>query len=115
MSSTALVFGTDEILLTTRRLILEKVGFQVQTAGQISEAERVMKERDLALMVICSSAKEQDVSHFLEAANTLKPDIKTILIERPLARIHKSKVEVIDGLRSPEAFIAAVNKVFGSG
>jgi DNA-binding NtrC family response regulator len=114
MSSKVLVFGTDEVLLTTRRLILEKIGFQVQTAGQLSDATRIMKECDLTLLVICSSTDQHDVARFLDAANSLKPSIKTILIERSLVANPKSKAEVIDGLRGPEAFLTAVNKVVGS-
>jgi DNA-binding NtrC family response regulator len=113
MSSTVLVFGTDDVLLTTRRLILEKMGFQVQTTGQISEAERILKERDLALLVLCSSANERDVAHLLETANTLKPGIKTIVIDRALPITPKAKVEVIDGFHGPEAFLTAVNRMFG--
>ncbi len=73
-----------------------------------------MKESDLTRLVICSSANQHDVARFLDAANSLKPSIKTIVIERSLVTTPKSKAEVIDGLGGPEAFLTAVNKVVGS-
>jgi hypothetical protein len=69
MNSKVLVFGTDEVLLETRRILLESAGFETRTALKFSGAEQILKEREVALLVVCSSIEKRDVPQVLKAAS----------------------------------------------
>jgi DNA-binding NtrC family response regulator len=113
MLSNILVFGSDDVLLNTRRMILEKAGFEALTTSQISDAERIMKEHNVALLVVCSSVENKDVSQVLQAASTVRPNIKTLVVNHGAPIDARSKTESIDGFRGPSAFLTAVDRALG--
>jgi DNA-binding NtrC family response regulator len=113
MLSNILVFGSDDVLLNTRRMILQKAGFEALTASQISDAERIMKEHNVALLVVCSSVEIKDVSPVLEAASSGRPNIKILVVNHGTPIDTRSETESIDGLRGPTAFLTAIDRALG--
>ena len=55
-SARILVFGHDALLFETRRLILERAGFQVWTAGEVTEAVQILAKEPIDLFILVSVA-----------------------------------------------------------
>jgi DNA-binding NtrC family response regulator len=79
-SAGILVFGHDPILLETRRLILEKAGFQVWTATEANEAVQVLVREPIDLFILCQSLSHDECLPILETAHTLRPDMKNLIL-----------------------------------
>jgi hypothetical protein len=63
-------------LIETRRMILERAGFETLTALQLVDAAQIMKERSVDLLIGCSSIDKQDVPHVLKTVRSIRPHLK---------------------------------------
>jgi ActR/RegA family two-component response regulator len=79
-SAGILIFGHDAILLETRRLILEKAGFQVWIADEANEAVQVLVREPIDLFILCQSLSHDECLPILETAHTLRPDMKNLIL-----------------------------------
>jgi DNA-binding response OmpR family regulator len=72
------VYGNDEMLVMTRRMILEKMGYCVYTAVNFSNALFVLMNHEINVLVLCQSLKDEDI---LERARALQPEMKCVAVE----------------------------------
>jgi DNA-binding response OmpR family regulator len=75
-----LVYGSDELLLGTRTMVLENAGFQVFSAISSDGAESIMKSGEVALVVLCHSLSEQQCEAALDFAKRQRPALNTLVL-----------------------------------
>jgi DNA-binding response OmpR family regulator len=60
VSKAVLVYGSDEILVGTRTMLLENAGFRVLSATNYADAEAIIRSGGVALVVLCHSLNRDD-------------------------------------------------------
>lgn len=75
-----LVYGSDELLLDTRTMVLRQAGFQVFSATSFGDAESIMKSGEIGLIVLCHSLSEQDCESALDFAKRQRPPLNTLVL-----------------------------------
>jgi hypothetical protein len=113
MPINVLVFGSDPVLLDTRRWLLEKAGFSVWAVSTVSDAQERLVEHDIALVVFCSSARPEAAPSVVTAARSHNPNVKTLFVTQgsPIARPLGG--EVIYSLAGPAVFVSCVRRLLG--
>jgi DNA-binding NtrC family response regulator len=79
-SAGILIFGHDAILLETRRLILEKAGFQVRIATEATETLQILVREPIDLFILCQSLPLNECVPILKTAHTLRPDMENLVL-----------------------------------
>jgi DNA-binding NtrC family response regulator len=79
-SADILIFGHDATLLETRRLVLKTAGFQVWTALKATDAVQILSAQPIGLFVLCRTLSNQECEGVLEAAHTLRPEMKNLVL-----------------------------------
>ena len=69
MTAEVLVFSRDQLLLETRRLILEAF-FQARGADSIEDAEALLAMHRFDLIILCSTLSEQECDACLNSPST---------------------------------------------
>ena len=80
ISSSILVYGCDLTLLETRSWLLERAGFEVLQAKELSEAKQIVSTQSIHLLLLCHSLSVEDCQSILEAADTLQPTMKRLVM-----------------------------------
>lgn len=75
-----LVYGSDEVLLDTRTMVLRQAGFQVFSAISSGDAESIMKSGEIGLIVLCHSLSEEDCESALDFANRQRPPLNILVL-----------------------------------
>ena len=73
MQGTILVYGNDEMLLITRRMVFEKAGYRVFTANSLSNAALVLMNHQIDVLILCQTLSDDERRAVLETAHTLQP------------------------------------------
>jgi hypothetical protein len=81
MHGTILVYGNEEMLVTTRALILESAGNRTFTANQFGNAMLVLMNHQIDIVVLCQSLKDEERRGILETARAIQPDIKCLILD----------------------------------
>jgi DNA-binding NtrC family response regulator len=71
-----LLYEPDAILLETRRLLLERSGFQVVTATHLLEVQEMIVDEHIDLFVLGSSLPKNEYENAIAVARTLRPGIE---------------------------------------
>jgi hypothetical protein len=102
MHGSILVYGNDEILVTTRCLILEKVGYRVFSAQTFGNAMLVLMNHQIDVVVLCQSLKDEERRGILETARALQPEIKCAVLDFEEREVKLNGVDLIQGLEGPD-------------
>ena len=107
-----LVYGSDELLLRTRTMVLEQAGFRVFTAIRPEDAETIIKTRDVALVVLCHSLSLENRESLLEFANVREPALKTVVLTASNS-LYPEHIPgaVLDSLDGPRKLVETVNRL----
>ena len=81
-SAGVLIFGHDAALLETRRLVLNRGGFQVWIATKGTEAVEVLLNEPIDLFISASPSPADVCERILETAHTLRPNMINFLLGR---------------------------------
>ena len=79
-SADILIFGHDEMLLETRRLILKKAAFRVRIAMEALAAVQILVTQPIDLFVLCQTLPPEECVATLRTAHTLGPDMKNLIL-----------------------------------
>lgn len=79
-SANILIFGHDEMLVETRRLVLIGAGFQVWTATEATAAIRILVARPVDISVLCRTLSITEREAVLRTAHTLRPKMKNLIL-----------------------------------
>ena len=107
-----LVYGRDPSLLDTRRWVLERAGYRVLTAQALAEAKHFAATEPVSVLLLCHSLSAQDSENALEAADTIRPEMRRLLIT---ANTHvctaRHEDHILSAFDGPQALIAAVQEL----
>lgn len=94
MSSTAsvLVVSRDQRLLQSRQLILGAF-FQVDGAGRIQEAERLLCKRNFDLIVLCYSLSDFDLEQMAGILDQQDPQPKVLTLKAAHSKVVPSPTD----------------------
>jgi DNA-binding NtrC family response regulator len=87
-----LVVSRDQMLLQTRKMILGAF-FQAESAGRVPEAERLMKEQNFDLIVLCYSLADDEYAKMLELAKKQAPVPKILTLRSAGNHHHRGDAE----------------------
>ena len=76
---TILIYGNDDILVTTRRLILERAGHRLFTTC-FADAMLVLMTEPVEILLLCQSLKAEDRRGIVETAHAVRPDMKCTVL-----------------------------------
>ncbi len=81
MHTPAVVFyGHDELLLMTRRRILEGAGFRADVASELEEIPRLVRELPADLVVLCHSLSRTECVVAGMVARNHRPEVQMLLL-----------------------------------
>jgi DNA-binding response OmpR family regulator len=75
--SAVLLYGHDELLLWTRRLVLEWAGYEVSVAQELRQASQLLDQEDVGLIVLCYSLSRAECAELIA---TSPSEVPTLLI-----------------------------------
>jgi DNA-binding response OmpR family regulator len=113
MFDSILVYGNDPLLLTTRRLVLEKAGFRVFTSMKYEDTMQMMLNQQLDLLILCQTLNVDERLGALAISRHVFPPMKTVIMSQPgesssLVGPHEQVVQPIYG---PETLLAVVRRM----
>jgi DNA-binding response OmpR family regulator len=111
MHGTILVYGNDQVLVTTRGLVLEKAGYKVFTAQAFGNAMLVLMHHQIDACIMCQSLTDQERRRILETARALQPEIKCAVLDFAESEAAIEGVDLIQGLMGPFTLLNAVGKL----
>ncbi len=112
---TILIYGRDYDLLETRRLVLQKAGFQAWTVTNLTDAEKITVTQPSGLLILCYSLSMEECEKALAMAHSRQPAMKSLVMmgNMPVCRLGQND-ELMSSFDGPKALIATVNRLFGS-
>jgi DNA-binding NtrC family response regulator len=111
MHGTILVYGNDEMLLSTRKIIFERAGYTVFTAASVPNAMLVLMNHEIDVLVLCQSVDDCERRSILETARTLQPKIKCVSLSLGGNDIAMDGVYNQHWSMNPPALLAAIGQM----
>ena len=106
-----LVYGNDEMLVTTRRLIFEQAGYTVFTAESLSVAAFALINHQIDVLVLCQTLSDEERGTVLETAHALKPKTRCADLSFDGRDVVTDGVFVHRGLNGPPALLDVIRKI----
>jgi hypothetical protein len=106
-----LAYGSDPILLATRRLVLEKAGYRVFTTLEFSDAMLVLLNQQINVLLLCHSLHDDERRGILETAHAITQDVKCIILQYDGLAVPVEDAEVVEGLEGPTTLLRAIGKL----
>jgi hypothetical protein len=111
-NSPILVFGNDITLLETRRLVLERGGYQIYIAADLQAVENIATSEPLALLVLCHTLTPAEGQAAIATTLALRPEVKKLLLTiSPGAHPNSEDFEVLNALAGPRELISTVDRL----
>jgi DNA-binding response OmpR family regulator len=111
MHGTILVYGNDEILVTTRSLILGNAGYEVFTAQTFGNAMLVLMNNQVDIVVLCQTLKDEERRGILETAHALRPETKCVVLDCGASKAAIEGVDLVQGFVGPSTLLNTVGKL----
>jgi hypothetical protein len=97
-----LAYGNDPILLTTRRLVLEKARYRVFTSPEFSDAMLVLLNQQINV---------DEPRGILETARAITQDVKCVILHYDAGAVPIEDAELVEGLEGPNTLLRAIGKL----
>lgn len=81
-----LCLGYDPALNRTRRLLLQR-SFDVRQAASLAEAQQILRDQPVHVVLICSSVPTHDARAIVRLVRTDCPDAKILALEQGSPRL----------------------------
>jgi DNA-binding response OmpR family regulator len=98
-----LVYGSDDVLLGTRTMVLEKAGYTVFSARDPSDFQEILLGRTISLLVLCHSLSAEMCAAAIEFAENRHPVTRCLELtagDSPCSeRAHDAVLSALDGPR----------------
>jgi DNA-binding NtrC family response regulator len=110
-----LIYGRDHELLETRRLVLQRAGFQARTVTNLANAEKVSISQSNGLLILCHSLSVEDSEKALAMAHSRQHGMKTLVLmgTAPVCKLGQND-ELMSSFDGPQALIATVTRLLGA-
>ena len=86
MRNLILLWGTDPALLSTRRDVLRRVGYEAQTVSGTEEIESTLRSRTTGALVLCHTLTSDQQAAALKVLHRHSPETKSILMNKSTSR-----------------------------
>jgi DNA-binding response OmpR family regulator len=112
--SAILLYGHNELLLWTRRLVLEWAGYEVGVAQELRQASQLLDREDVGLIVLCYSLSRAQCAELIA---TSRSEVPTLLITEcgEMGNRDCDRREVadacFDSILGPEALVRKVDAI----
>lgn len=114
MAANVLVYGKDERLLDTRRMVLEKSGYCVRMASKLTDIGYV-DEVDVELLILCYTVSMEECGRAIARCQVRWPAAKSLFLSVGTMEGARSlSSEVLNALDGPEKLISTVGKIVGA-
>jgi hypothetical protein len=112
MHTKNLVYSNNEILLMTRRLLLEQAGFHVFTTQKFSDAMQLVMHQDISLLILCQSLGADERKGVLATIRAIHPStrILTMQADQIISFIEPNE-RILDALEGPEVFLKTIHRL----
>ena len=114
MQGKLLIYGNDSMLLTTRRIILEKEGYDVIVTSAFSEAMLLLMNQPFNLLLLCQSLTQEERRGMLESASAINPELKCAVLQFTNGHEKMGNEETLDGLRGPMNLIESIHRMLAA-
>jgi hypothetical protein len=112
-SLTVLLYGRDRSLLNTRELILQKAGYRVWTAADLSEIDRAVQGERVDLLILCHSLTLEQCGRALAFCHSRWPFTKSLLLAVAGSWCAAGKPELVfEAAAGPAELLATVGRLF---
>jgi DNA-binding response OmpR family regulator len=104
-------FGYDGLLSEARALVLEQAGYEVVIAYSGKEAFKVLRNRSVALILVCHSVPPDEAATVLEEMKRLRPLVPIVMVHvGGLSQTERRYADgFVDGLRGPDHLLARIS------
>ena len=109
-SRCVLVYGHDGRLLDTRRLVLSAAGLHVLTAARPEEAERLLMQQPVDLLLLCHTLSETERDAMLSDSRARWPQMKLLLVTTVMQPTPEGPWETVEALAGAEQMIEAARR-----
>ena len=114
MDNRIFLYGNDQTLLMTRRLILEKEGYRVFTAMKFGEAIQLTMTQRLDVLILCQSLSVEERNGVLATVREIAPSLKTLIVRSgesvyPIG----AQEESVEGVIDPKALLGVIDRMLG--
>lgn len=108
-------FGHDGLLSEARAQVLEQAGYEVVVAYSGPDAFRVLRNRSVALVLVCHSVPPEEAQSVLAEVKRLRPRVPIVVVHvggltEPERRYADG---FVDGLRGPDHLLARISTFLG--
>lgn len=106
------LYGHDPTLHLTRRWLLERMGFEVSTAGTVSELKQLQQHHTTQLLVVCYTVETAECDEVIAASQSAFPGLKVALLSslmhrNPSHSLRQSQI-LVD---NPASFSKAIQRL----
>ncbi len=112
MPTKILIYGHDQMLLSTRRLILEQAGHTVDAVDEPDLVQKALIETTIRLLILCQTLSDTECKIAVEMAFILRPEVKIMLMVASRPRVftadHQNLFHISAG---PHALIQTVHQI----
>jgi DNA-binding NtrC family response regulator len=109
-----LLMGADATLLDLRSRVLEAAGFAVARATSVPEIKEVLKERHVALLLLCHTLTVYDCQRAMAAVHEVDPEIITIVLATFSGRTPiQNRNVVVHQMSGPQKLVQTVRGILG--
>ena len=111
-SAYILVYGSDDVLLGTRSMVLEKAGYNVFLARESSDFHEVLLGQTISLLVLCHSLSPEKCEAAIKFAESKRPVVRCLVLtagDSPCSeRVHDTVLSAFDG---PQRLVETVRSL----
>ncbi len=108
-----LCYGHDEMLLYTRKLILDKE-FDVERCSKLAELNGILARGPLDLILMCQSVPDAECEEVIERARAASPAVKVLLLhENSEGSCSVHSDTTMEGLDGPLALLHEIHALLG--
>ena len=111
MNGTILIYGSDEMLVVTRQLILETAGYEVFSATKFDSALVALVNERINVLLLCHSLYEVERRSILEAARAIKPDVKSVVFGFDGREVELNGGGTFERLNGPDALVNSIGRI----
>jgi DNA-binding response OmpR family regulator len=106
-----LCYGHDEVLLYTRKKILER-DFYVETARTLNDLEDVLARGSVQVAVVCHSVPDAECQEMIERLRVESPEVKVLVLQATSPETCSEHSDrTMESLQGPPALLSEVHEL----
>jgi DNA-binding response OmpR family regulator len=110
-SKAILIVGRDQILLETRKQILEKAGYSVATAGSTMETEDILQNQPVNLLMLCHTLHSGQCNEVVASAKQANSKVIIVVLTAASRPCVEDADMVVHQMSTPQRLLDLVREV----